>query len=310
VRDTAWLLTGLAVAVAACGAAPDTSPHHEADAGVVAVAGTTLPYVIEGAGRDCIVLGSHVYYPRTFSNRFKAALRCAYVDHRAFVGDAPAPADGPFTIETAVDDFDQVRRALGLGRVVVVGHSVQGLMALAYALRFPDHVSHVIAIGAPPVLGDVLGRSSAEFWDADASPERRAADARNQARLTADSLRMLDPSAAFIASYVASAARYWADPTYDAAWLWQGVTVNMDRVAELFDPKRPYELPRNQPPVSVPVLVILGRYDYAVPPMLWDNIESPFQDLTVEVFAGSGHTPQLEEQTAFDRTVLAWLSKR
>lgn len=300
--DSVVVVLVLAVGCRSPGATPVGS-------GVIPVDGANLTYVIEGTGRPCMVFGSREYYPRTFSPRFKAALQCAYIDHRGFVADAPAPRTGLFTVDAAVEEFEVARRALKMERVVVVGHSVHGLMALAYALRYPEHVSHVIAIGAVPTLGQDVNRRTRQFWLSHASAGRKAADERNRARLAPDSLRKLSPSDAFIATYVANAARYWADSTYDAAWLWRGVTVNMPRVGELFDATRGYTL-RIASTVSVPVMVALGRHDFSVPFTEGESFRGPFRDVTIEIFERSGHTPQLEEPAEFDRRVLTWLQRK
>ena len=62
------------------------------------------------------------------------------------------PADGgPFTIEQAVDDLDQVRAALGFDRWAVAGHSWGAELALRYAARHPDRtiaVAYIAGVGA------------------------------------------------------------------------------------------------------------------------------------------------------------------
>jgi pimeloyl-ACP methyl ester carboxylesterase len=50
--------------------------------------------------------------------------------------------------ETYADDVNQVvRQALGLGDVVVIGHSIHAINALEYARRYPQHVREVVAVG-------------------------------------------------------------------------------------------------------------------------------------------------------------------
>lgn len=286
------------------------SGHLSARYGSVTVDGVTLPYVIEGTGNPCLVFGSSIQNPPTFSRQFKAALRCVYVGHRGFVASAPAPSSGPFDLDAMVEELESVRGALGLNRFVLVGHSVHGLAVLAYAVRYPQHVSHVIAIGGPPALSAEMARRTREYWETRASPARKAAHARNRARLGEDSLRKLSPGDAFAANYVADAARYWADSIYDAMWLWRGVTVNMPRVNELFDPARSHTLPAAARPLSVPVFIALGRHDYAVPPVLWQDFRGPFSDVSIEIFERSGHFPQFEESAEFDRRVLIWLTQK
>lgn len=59
--------------------------------------------------------------------------------------------DGPFTIEQAVDDMDQVRAALGFSRWAVAGHSWGAELALRYAARHPQQttaVAYIAGVGA------------------------------------------------------------------------------------------------------------------------------------------------------------------
>jgi proline iminopeptidase len=58
---------------------------------------------------------------------------------------------GPFTIEQAVDDLDQVRAALGFDRWAVAGHSWGAELALRYAARRLDRtaaVAYIAGVGA------------------------------------------------------------------------------------------------------------------------------------------------------------------
>ena len=273
------------------------------------LADAALPYVVEGTGQPCLVIGSRIYYPRTFSDRFKSQLRCVYLDQRGFVPGAEARSDGVLGIEGVVADIEAARQALGLDRFVLIGHSIHGLIVTAYARRYPEHVSHVIAIGGPPEWTSAFTGSTGAFWDKHASAGRKAAHERNWASLSQDSLAKLPAAEAFVTTYVANAARYWADSTYDARWLWEGVRLNMARVNEMYDVQRPFSFAGDTGRVSTPVFVALGRLDFAIPYTTWDNFRGPFGNLTVYVFDRAGHTPQLEDSTAFDDQILGWLAR-
>jgi len=89
-----------------------------------------------------------------------------------------APA---LTFDALVDDLDGVRRALGLGRVAVLGHSAHSFLALAYAARYPEQTSHVLAIaGAPGMTAGVFARTTT-YWDLVASPERSVSQSAPEA---------------------------------------------------------------------------------------------------------------------------------
>lgn len=293
----------------ACTGQRPTRSALATDSGTVRVGSATLRYVVEGAGTPCIVFGSRLYYPRTFSRQFKNQLRCLFLDTRGFTEGAEPEPGQFYGVPAMVADLETARQTLGLDGFVLVGHSIHGLVVLAYARQYPEHVTHVVAIGAPPEYSQHFVESVNSFWDTNASAGRKAQDGRNRARIPADSLRKLSPSDAFVANYVAAAARYWYDSTYDGSRVWAGVHVNASLVGQIFDVARPFSLGQEGTPVSVPAYVALGRSDFAVPYTLWDGYRGPFTNLTIKVFDRAAHTPQLEDSTAFDTEVLPWLRR-
>lgn len=61
---------------------------------------------------------------------------------------------GPYTIDLLTEDLRALVEALDLGRVVLVGHSMGGSIALSYAARYPADVSALVGVGAPTTLPD------------------------------------------------------------------------------------------------------------------------------------------------------------
>jgi proline iminopeptidase len=278
--------------------------------GSLEAGGFQLSYRVEGAGAPAIVIGSALYSSRTFSQNLRAHLRLAFLDHR---GCAPAPAMIPpesFELSTLVDDIERARLALGLSRVVVVGHSGHSYMALEYAKKYADHVSHVVMIGIAPDLGGANVKARDSYWDESVSPERKAALAENLRRLPDDQLARMPYRERFIGSYLRNGPRTWYDPRFDATELFAGFEANVviDRIwGEVF-PK--IDITRGLRELDRPVFLALGRYDYLVaPPSSWDPIRPHFRDLTARVFEKSGHTPQYEEPELFDEELLGWLKK-
>ena len=53
--------------------------------------------------------------------------------------------------------------------------------------------------------------------------------------------------------------------------------------------------------LSVPVLLVMGAYDYVIPYTLWEENYDQLPNFTRVVFDQSGHTPQLEESDKFDQ---------
>jgi proline iminopeptidase len=108
---------------------------------------------------------------------------------------------------------------------------------------------------------------------------------------------------------VRNGPKYFFDPTYDFYWAWAGkqlsgelITYFLNTILGDYDP-RP-RLAKN----TVPMLLILGRYDYNIPYREWDSARKSTPHLTSHVFQRSGHFPMIEEAGRFDDILIRWLS--
>ena len=55
-----------------------------------------------------------------------------------------------YTVENMVEDVEAVRKALGLGKMALLGHSYGGVLAQAYALKYQKNLSHLILCSTFP----------------------------------------------------------------------------------------------------------------------------------------------------------------
>jgi pimeloyl-ACP methyl ester carboxylesterase len=77
-------------------------------------------------------------------------------------GDASRPAAG-YALPDLSGDLQALLDALGIGRAVVVGHSMGSAVALRFAIDHPERVEGLILIGAAPtVRGTPEART---YWD-------------------------------------------------------------------------------------------------------------------------------------------------
>lgn len=268
-----------------------------------------LSYSVEGSGPPAIVIGSAVYYPRVFSAELRDALQLVFLDHRGFAkrsGDVPV---SEYALDLVLDDIERARRHLGLGKIVIIGHSGHGYMALEYAKRHPQNVSHVVMIATGPSHSPAHMQALERHWQESVCPERKERLARDLARLPAEIEAA--PEKRFVTYCVRMGARSWYDHTFDAAPLWEGVHVNMPAFDHLWgEVFRDIDIAGGLDELDVPVLLALGRSDYLVAPYAtWDPYRKRFRDLTVRVFEKSGHTPQCEESELFDAEMLRWLKE-
>jgi proline iminopeptidase len=91
-----------------------------------------------GSGPITIVIGSHKYYPRIFSEHLKSKLQLVCADTRGFVLASEHHTEKDFTIDKIVHDIEMVRTFLGADKIILIGHSIHAFMAIEYARVFPD----------------------------------------------------------------------------------------------------------------------------------------------------------------------------
>ncbi len=278
--------------------------------GTISSGGFELAYSVEGEGRPALVIGSAVYYPRTFSSELRKSLQLIFADHRGFAHASKELQPSDYSFDVVLGDIELVRRHLGHEKVIIIGHSGHGYMALEYAKRFPQHVSHVVMIGTGPSHSTAHQEASERYWQESVCPERKAQLAKDFALLPAEIEAA--PERRFVTFCIRLGAKSWYEHAYNAAPLWEGVHVNMPVFDHLWgETFRDLDVRKGLERLDVPVFLGLGRYDYLVAPYAtWDAYRDSFKDLTVRVFEKSGHTPQLEEPALFDAELLEWLSSR
>ncbi len=64
-------------------------------------------------------------------------------------GRSDAPTNNDYNVESLANDLSAVVDSLGLDRFVLVGHSLGGSAAIAYAGRHPDKVAGLLVTGTP-----------------------------------------------------------------------------------------------------------------------------------------------------------------
>jgi len=94
----------------------------------------------------------------------RAGHRVIAYDARGHGESDPAPAGEGYGYQELVGDLERVVAAqVGEGRFVLAGHSMGAHTAVAYALRHPERLTGLVAIG-PVYLGEIAA-ASLEYWD-------------------------------------------------------------------------------------------------------------------------------------------------
>ena len=71
-----------------------------------------------------------------------------------------------YTVENMVEDLEAVRAALGFDKISLLGHSYGGVLAQAYALKYQQHLSHLVVASTFPStskMNEALAREKAHL---------------------------------------------------------------------------------------------------------------------------------------------------
>lgn len=98
--------------------------------------------------------GSGSYWLEKFSGDFlERHFTMVYLDQRG-TGRSTGPADGDYSMERMVEDFEQVRSVLHIDRWLTLGHSFGGILQMGYVERVPDAIEGMIMLNCTLCIED------------------------------------------------------------------------------------------------------------------------------------------------------------
>jgi proline iminopeptidase len=116
--------------------------------GFIDANGVMLYYMSTGRGQPLLIVhggpgASHDYF-LPYLLPLARHHRVIFIDERGSGRSQKLQDPSGYTIENMVEDVEQVRQALGLGKISLLGHSYGGALAQAYALKYQRNLSHLI----------------------------------------------------------------------------------------------------------------------------------------------------------------------
>jgi proline iminopeptidase len=281
----------------------ETQINYTDAAGTLQVNGALLPYYFSGHGKTtCLVV--HDMRP-LIDGDLQNHFSFVHLKNRTEVPTEGVINLGAIRLNTFIDDIECLRRRLNLSDFTIMGHSLFGFLAIEYARRYPQYISHIILICTPPSTRYLKNE---EYWITNAPEQRKKLLAENYTKISDDYLNTLSSEQRIIARILADAPRMWYDPTYDASWLYQDLYVNEGMLQHFVDTILGNYRITGGNTITIPVFLVLGRYDYQVPHILWDEYHDFFPTFTFHLFKQSGHFPMVEEATLFNQKLLEWMN--
>lgn len=253
-------------------------------------AGGGLPFLVMHGG---LGLDHTWLYP--WLDPLGEQMRLVYYDHRGN-GRSGRPPSETLTFEQFCSDADALRDYLGFERVGVMGHSYGGFIALEYALRYPERLSHLILFDttsaidyAEEIMANARrkGATQEQMEAFTASPESDAEFWRNW--------KLIEPLYFHnFGAELAERASGKTVPSVEASKAGDAILGGWDLTSRLGE-------------ISTPTLVLVGQDDFICPPSRAKILHESIPNSELVVFERSGHLAHIEEPEAFFDAVRGWL---
>jgi len=122
--------------------------------GFVDASGVMIYYEEFGKGEPLMIVhggpgASHDYF-LPYLLPLARHYRLIFIDERGSGKSEKLEDASRYTVENMVEDAEAVRTALGLGKMILLGHSYGGVLAQAYALKYQENLSHLILCSTFP----------------------------------------------------------------------------------------------------------------------------------------------------------------
>lgn len=240
----------------------------------------------------------HTSYKPSFSP-LSQKVQLVYFDHRG-QGRSARGAKETYTLENNVEDMEALRQHLGLDKIVVLGSSYGGMVALSYAVRYPQNISHLIVIATVPD-SRFLQRAK-EILAQRGTEEQKAIAQRLWDGTFENEEQLREYFQVMVSMYSIT-----HDPESRQKG-WDRAILSADAINVAFSSfLRSYNVLDQLHKITSPTLVIGGRHDWICPPEFSEEIAKAIPNADLRIFENSGHSIRADEPEALLDAIAGFL---
>lgn len=283
--------------------AADTRPGQTFQANGVSIyyevigSGSGTPLIVANGGPEF----DHTYLHlsdvwETFGKTRKVVL----YDQRGTGRSSKVTTGQSCTLCDQIEDLDALRAHIGADKIDLLGHSWGGYLVMAYAARHPQHIKHLLIVDSEaPKSSDTLELFKDVYPDVVARE-----DATNFAFQMGDKAALQANLREYFSMLFYSPEKRDAAPA-----LMSDVTENVEINRAINQDLQRFDLNPELLKFRFPTMVIAGRFDMNVAPVVSYKIHQAIPGSQFVVFPKSGHIPFYEEPERFVETVEAFLDE-
>ncbi|MCC7466184.1 MAG: alpha/beta fold hydrolase, partial [Saprospiraceae bacterium] len=222
-----------------------------------------------------------------------------------------------YTLERDIEDLEGLRKAMGFGKINVLGHSYGGLVAQGYAIKYPQNVKHLILANTfhSYVMWQENDDNSnreirvnyPEVWDTLMKVRERgviSSDPIHQeiyGKVPYGFLYAYNPT-----NFRSRGRKPYPNP-FNPKVYYQMVGKDGDFIVG--NDIGNFDFRKDLKNLTMPILIIAGRYDRVAVPWMQVKYKTYCPQAQFEMFEFSGHNPQVEEPAKEFAIIRAFLAR-
>ena len=266
---------------------------------------TNLFYDKYGSGSPFLImhggLGADHSYFRPVLDSLGDTLQLIYYDHRGH-GRSERCESSKITFEQLADDANALRETLGYDKIGIIGHSAGGCVALHYALRHQEHLSHLILLDTTPAFDNME-----EMMDI---IQKR--NPKEEILTTLNAPTALSEKE-FKNQFKIVQPLYFSNFTNEFESLTNNMIEKMIVVPELMVRSdkllETYDVSSQLKNIEIPTLILVGKDDLFCPPSQAQRLNDNIPNSELYIFEKSGHYAFYEETDNFFKVIRDWFKK-
>ena len=303
-------------------AQPSVYPQQE---GYVDTHGVLIYYVAFGDGSPLVVVhggpGANHDYFLPWLLPLARAHRLIFIDERGSGRSQRLQDASLYTVEAMVEDVEDLRVALNLGKISLLGHSYGGVLAQAYALKYQQNLTRLILDSTFPStrqMNEVLAREKAQMPPAKLARLNQLeqaglfgkGEAWEHGRYPAEYATLAWGPGYFPFLYGAR-----PDSTYDPA---TGAPTNWELYRAMWGEHGEFVIDGNLksveyvdrlPSIHVPTLILAGDHDEC-DPSLSREMHEKIAGSQLVILPNSGHMNFVDQPDLWQTAVVRFLSEK
>jgi len=233
-----------------------------------------------------------------------------FYDHRCNGRSVGADVTS-MTWENLTADAEALRQTLGFDRWAVLGHSFGGNVALEYALRYPQSLSHLI----------LMNTGGDQWWVNQNAPEVLAR--RGYSAAVVGAARRFYNGQVTADEYLPTVLKFIRAYSYHPSLLYHPILLALAHQVGLGPPMkmRPealifgysqllkgWTVMDRLGEIKLPTLVVAGRHDFLFPPEHQAILANRLPNAHLEIIERAGHNPHMEQPAPVIEVIKSFLA--